>query len=57
MPEVERPEFSKDAKPTERSYGKSVGGFRGIVQFWKGWCRARVANDKKIKKSGHNISL
>ena len=41
MPEVERPEFSKDAKPTERSYGKSVGGFRGIVQFWKGWCKAR----------------
>ena len=22
MPEVERPEFRKDAKPTERSYGK-----------------------------------
>ena len=24
MPEVERPEFRKDAKPTERSYGKNV---------------------------------
>ena len=46
MPEVERPEFRKDAKPTERSYGKSVGGFRGIVRFW-----ARVANDKNIKKA------
>ena len=34
MPEVERPEFRKDAKPTERSYGKSVGGFRGIVRFF-----------------------
>ena len=56
MPEVERPEFSKDAKPTERSYGKSVGGFRGIVQFWKGWCRARVANDKNIKKRSQHIT-
>ena len=36
MPEVERPEFRKDAKPTERSYGKSVGGFRGIVRFLEG---------------------
>ena len=35
MPEVERPEFRKDAKPTERSYGKSVGGFRGIVRFFE----------------------
>ena len=26
------------AKPTERSYGKGVGNFRGIVRFWKGWC-------------------
>ena len=27
-----------DAKPTERSFkGKGVGGFRGIVRFWKGW--------------------
>ena len=27
MPEVERPEFRKDAKPTERSFkGKGVGG-------------------------------
>ena len=25
------------AKPTERSYGKGVGNFRGIVRFWKGW--------------------
>ena len=24
MPEVERPVFRKDAKPTERSYGKNV---------------------------------
>jgi len=24
MPEVERPEFRKDAKPTERSYGKNM---------------------------------
>jgi len=27
MPEVERPEFRKDAKPTERSYGKSDSAF------------------------------
>ena len=32
MPEVERPEFRKDAKPTERSYGKSDSVFRGIVR-------------------------
>ncbi len=32
MPEVERPEFRKDAKPTERSYGKSDSAFRGIVR-------------------------
>ena len=31
MPEVERPEFRKDAKPTERSYGKSVCAGRGVV--------------------------
>ena len=35
MPEVERPEFRKDAKPTERSYGKCDGAFRGIVRFLK----------------------
>ena len=35
MPEVERPEFRKDAKPTERSYGKSGGAFRGIVRFFE----------------------
>ena len=40
MPEVERPEFRKDAKPTERSYGKSVGGFRGIVRFLEGLVRS-----------------
>ena len=57
MPEVERPEFRKDAKPTERSYGKSVGGFRGIVRFWKGWCGARVANDKNIKKRSQHITV
>ena len=37
MPEVERPEFRKDAKPTERSYGKSDSVFRGVVRFWEGW--------------------
>ena len=35
MPEVERPEFRKDAKPTERSYGKCDGAKQGIVRFWK----------------------
>ena len=35
MPEVERPEFRKDAKPTERSYGKCGGAKQGIVRFWK----------------------
>ena len=32
MPEVERPEFRKDAKPTERSYGKCDGAKQGIVR-------------------------
>ena len=36
MPEIERPKFRKDAKPTERSYGKCDGAFRGIVRFLKG---------------------
>ena len=49
MPEVERPEFRKDAKPTERSYGKSVGGFRGIVRFWNGWCRANYGRANALK--------
>ena len=42
MPEVERPKFRKDAKPTKRSYkGKGVGARRGIVRIWKGWrCKA-----------------
>ena len=32
MPEVERPKFCKDAKPTKRSLkGKGDGAFRGIV--------------------------
>ena len=35
MPEIERPKFRKDAKPTERSYGKCDGAFRGIVRFLK----------------------
>ena len=34
------PKFRKDAKPTERSYGKSVGGFRGIVRFLEGLVRS-----------------
>ena len=34
MPEVERPKFRKDAKPTKRSYkGKGVGDFLGIVRM------------------------
>ena len=36
MPEVERPKALQDAKPTERSLGKGVGGFCGIVRFWEG---------------------
>ena len=39
MPEIERPKFRKDAKPTERSYGKCDGAFRGIVRFLKGQCQ------------------
>ena len=31
MPEVERPEFRKDAKPTERSYGKNVVRGKGCA--------------------------
>ena len=41
---------SADAKPTERSYGKSVGGFGRV-----GW--ARVANDKNIKKRSQHITV
>ena len=28
-----------------------------IVRFWKGWCRARVANDKNIKKRSQHITV
>ena len=36
MPEVERPEFRKDAKPTERSYGKNVVRSEGVLSFYNG---------------------
>ena len=36
MPEVERPEFRKDAKPTERSYGKNVVRGEGLSLFGNG---------------------
>ena len=37
MPEVERPEFRKDAKPTERSFkGKGVGVGRGDSVLLRG---------------------
>ena len=46
MPKVERPEFRKDAKPTERSYGKCGSAFRGVVLgdifHLSGGCRAQV---------------
>ena len=48
MPEVERPEFRKDAKPTERSYGKSDSAFRGIVRFWKGWCERGIVRKRRL---------
>ena len=39
MPEVERPEFRKDAKQAERSLkGKGDSAGRGIARIWKGWC-------------------
>ena len=49
MPEVERPEFRKDAKPTERSYGKCDGAKQGIVRFWK-VMRGEGVCDNNIKK-------
>ena len=41
MPEVERPEFRKDAKQAESSYGKCGCARRGIVRFWEGLVRAQ----------------
>ena len=41
MPEVERPEFRKDAKQAERSYGKCGGARRGDSAekaVTVGWC-------------------
>ena len=35
MPEVERPEFRKDAKPTERATGLARGAQQRIVRFWR----------------------
>ena len=34
---------SADAKPAERSYGKYVGDFRGIVRFFLGgWTERKI---------------
>ena len=54
MPEVERPEFRKDAKPTERSYGKWDGAKQGMVRVWE-VMRGEGVCDNNIK-SGHSIS-
>ena len=48
MPEVERPEFRKDAKQAERSYGKCDSAFRGIVRFWKGWCERGIVRKWRL---------
>ena len=36
-PEMNAQRLCKDAKPTERSYGKGEGAEQWIVQFWEGW--------------------
>ena len=36
-PKLNAQGLCKDAKPTERSYGKGEGAKQGIVRFWKGW--------------------
>ena len=41
-PEMNAQRLCKDAKPTERSYGKGGGAERGVVRFWEGWCRANA---------------
>ena len=51
MPEVERPEFRKDAKPTKRSLkGKGVGGFRGIVRM-----RNRISTHRRSPYEKDNV--
>ena len=43
-------EARDSAKQTERSFkGKGVGDFRGIVRFWKGWCRANYGRANALK--------
>ena len=36
-PKLNAQGLCKDAKPTERSYGKGEGAEQWIVQFWEGW--------------------
>ena len=47
MPEVERPEFRKDAKPTERSYGKNVVRGKGCA-FEKVVGMERLVGDPSV---------
>ena len=49
-PVVARILSGNSTSPLTREARVTVRG-KGIVQFWKGWCGARVANDKKIKKA------
>ena len=37
--------------------GECGSAEQGIVRFWKGWCGARVANDKNIKKRSQHITV
>ena len=37
--------------------GECGSAERGIVRFWNGWCGARVANDKNIKKRSQHITV
>ena len=35
----------KDAKPTKHTQTLTLRKARGIVRFWKGWCRARDSSE------------
>ena len=37
--------------------GGKFSAEQGIVRFCKGWCGARVANDKNIKKRSQHITV
>ena len=55
MPEVERPEFRKDAKQAERSYGKCGGARRGDSAEWRSRWDAVGAVKALCFTTGHHF--